>query len=161
MMARNERRARRRRINKHQTSGFRWSWRRRASLNEQQSQQQQQLRPSTTHQLHLSILRHSFTASPFSLPPGLQFTATKRHSPHQSVHIHSRRHGFGGNNDSVSRPLISVLRLPVLTSFSASTTARAVVTATMYLHDGTPKQTQPTSSSNTRPKPTPNLLSAS
>jgi hypothetical protein len=81
-------------------------------------------------------------------------------SPH-FIHLHNRQHGFGGNYDCVRLACQPFYHFLVLILPPVSTTARAAETATTYLRDGMPKQMPPTSSSNTRHKPTLNPLSAS
>jgi hypothetical protein len=88
-------------------------------------------------------------------------SAKKHPSPLHLDSLHNRQHGFGGNYDCVRLACHVSYHFLLLTPFTVSTTARAAETATTYLRDGMPKQTPPTSSSNTRHKPTPNPQSAS
>jgi hypothetical protein len=105
-------------------------------------------------------LANSISARP--APLSHTDSSAKKHPSHpRSIHLHSRQHGFGGNYDCVRLACHAPYHFPVLTLPAVSTTARAAETATTSLRDGMPKQTPPTSSSNTRHKPTPNPLSAS
>jgi hypothetical protein len=133
------------------------SWRQPASLREQLRDHQA---PSDPSHPTLLTLANSISTTPTSLSHIDPLCKEAPFLLHRS-HLHNRQHGFGGNYDCVRLACHASYHFTVLTPFTVSTTARAAETATTYLRDGMPKQTLPTSSSNTRHKPTPNPQSAS